>query len=201
MEHAAQRWRRPRATYYAALPNARIRGLPAQPQHKEATVNEQPTVRSLMDAAPFSISEDESVLMAWEVMERSEQRQLPVVRADGCCAGLLDRAELAVVCAVAATTLSRRTAHDLVHARRTVTVHPEDSVLHAAAVMTEEHLDALPVTDPHGRLVGLLTARDYVAAAAGLHSRARPISQGPARAALPGLPPCRPARERGIVIP
>ncbi|OLZ65300.1 hypothetical protein AV521_31900 [Streptomyces sp. IMTB 2501] len=158
-------------------------------------------VRSLMDAAPYAISEDESVVMAWEVMERSEQRQLPVVRGDGCCSGLLDRAELAVVCAAAATALSRRKVRDLVHARRTVTVHPEDSALRAAAVMTQEDLDAVPVTDPHGRLVGVLTARDYVASAAGLPSGAKPVAQGPARATLPGLPPRRAARDRGIVIP
>ncbi|MES4891565.1 CBS domain-containing protein [Streptomyces sp. NPDC096012] len=152
-------------------------------------MNEQPTVRGLMDAAPYSISEDESVLMAWEVMERAEQRHLPVVRGDGCCAGLLERAELAVVCAAAAATLSSRRVRDLVHARRTVTVHPEESVLRAAAVMTAEDLDALPVTDPHGRLVGLLTARDYVASAADLQARAEPVGPGPARATLPGLPP------------
>ncbi|MEV5875359.1 CBS domain-containing protein [Streptomyces sp. NPDC052101] len=164
-------------------------------------MNEQPRVRSLMDAAPYAITEDESVLMAWEVMERSEQRQLPVVRGDGCCVGLLDRAELAVICAAPATALSGRKVRDLVHARRTVVVHPEDSLPRAAAVMTQEHLDALPVTDPHGRLVGLLTARDYVASAAGVEGRANPASQRPARATLPGLPPHRAARERGIVIP
>ncbi|MGW7529649.1 CBS domain-containing protein [Streptomyces sp. NPDC054783] len=164
-------------------------------------MNEQLSVRSLMDAAPYSIGDDESVLMAWEVMERSEQPHLPVVRGDGCCAGLLDRAELAVACAAAAATLSRRKVRELVHARRTVTVHPEESVLRAAAVMTEEHLDALPVTDPRGRLVGVLTARDYVAAAAGLHSGAGSGSRSPARATLDGLPPRRPAQQRGIVIP
>ncbi|WP_327138618.1 CBS domain-containing protein (plasmid) [Streptomyces sp. NBC_01340] len=52
-----------------------------------------------MNEAPYSISEDETLLMAWEVVERSGQRHLPVVRHDGCCAGVLDRAELAVACA------------------------------------------------------------------------------------------------------
>ncbi|MET8453951.1 CBS domain-containing protein [Streptomyces sp. NPDC005209] len=164
-------------------------------------MDERLSVGALMDEAPYSISDDETLLMAWEVVERSGQRHLPVVRQDGCCAGVLDRAELAVACAAAATTLSPRTVHDLVHARRTVQVHPEDSVLRAAAVMTEEQLDALPVTDPHGRLVGLLTARDYVVAVAGLRRRAKSASQHPARATLPGLPPRRAERERGIVIP
>lgn len=164
-------------------------------------MSERPTVRGLMNAAPYSISEDESVLMAWEVMERTGQQQLPVVRGDECCAGLLERAELAAVCAAAATTLSRRKVRELVHARRTVTAHPEDAAVRAAAVMTAERLDALPVTDRHGHLVGLLTARDYVAAAAGLRSHAEPAGQGPARATLPGLPPHRATREHGIPIP
>ncbi|MGW4561151.1 CBS domain-containing protein [Streptomyces sp. NPDC004561] len=161
----------------------------------------QPTVRSLMETAPYSISEDESVLIAWEVMERSEQRHLPVVRGDGTCAGLLDRAELAVVCGASASSLSRRRVRELVHARRTASVHPEDSVLRAAAVMTAEHLDALPVTDLRGRLVGLLAAQDYVASAAGLNGRAEPVVQGCPRGTLHGLPPQHPARGGGIVIP
>ncbi|MFF3916845.1 HPP family protein [Streptomyces sp. NPDC001852] len=190
--------RGPAATPPAAEGDDRGR-TPAR--HEEATMDEQLAVRSLMDAAPYSIGDDESVLMAWEVMERSEQCQLPVVRADGCCAGVLDRAEVAVACAAAAAPLSRSRVRELVHARRTVTVHPEESVLRAAAVMTEEHLDALPVTDARGRLVGLLTARHYVAAAAGLHTRTESDGRHPARAALDGLPPRRAAQARGIVIP
>ncbi|ANP51660.1 CBS domain-containing protein [Streptomyces griseochromogenes] len=164
-------------------------------------MGERLSVGALMDRTPYSISEDETLLMAWEVCERSRQCHVPVVRQDGCCAGVLDRAELAVACGDPAVTLSCKRVRDLVHGRRTVTVHAEDSVVRAAAVMTEECLDALPVTDPHGKLVGLVTARDYVAWAAGLHSRAMPVSQGPARATLPGLPPRRSARERGIVVP
>ncbi|MFF3876816.1 HPP family protein [Streptomyces sp. NPDC001978] len=160
---------------------------------------ENPVVRSLMSTAPYSISEDETLLMAWEVMERSGQRTLPVVRTDGCCAGVLGRAELAVACAGAG--LSGRRVHDLVHSRRTATIHPEESLSHAAAVMTAEDMDALPVTDLHGQLVGLLTARDYVAAAAGLHRRAGAVTEGPTCVTLPGLPPQVEVREHGIVIP
>lgn len=165
-------------------------------------MDERLSVGALMDEAPYSIGEDETVLMAWEVVERSGQSHLPVVRHDGCCAGVLDRAELAVACADPAVTLSRRTVRDLVRGRRTVTVHPEESTLRAAAVMTEERIAALPVTDPHGRLTGLLTAQDYVAAAAGLHrptGPARPAAL--VRATLPGLPPRRREREHGIPIP
>ncbi|MEU1405739.1 CBS domain-containing protein [Streptomyces sp. NPDC005728] len=160
---------------------------------------ENPEVRTLMDTGPYSVSEDETLLMAWEVLERSGQRALPVVRGDGCCAGVLNRAELAVACTGAA--LSGGRVRDLVHSRRTARIHPEESLSHAAAVMTEEDTDALPVTDSHGRLVGLLTARDYVAAAAGLQHRAGAVAEGPARVTLPGLPPEPGAREHGITIP
>jgi CBS domain-containing protein len=169
---------------------------------EEAAMDERLSVGAMMNGAPYSISEDETLLMAWEVVERSGQRHLPVVRQDGCCAGVLDRAELAVACADPAVTLSRRRVRDLVHGRRTVTVHPEESTLRAAAVMAEEELDALPVTDPHGRLTGLLTAQDYVAAAAGLHRHTESAQEAPHRCApLPGLPPRRREREHGIPIP
>ncbi|WP_225101714.1 HPP family protein [Streptomyces sp. CoH27] len=165
-------------------------------------MDERLCVAALMNGTPYSISEDETLLTAWELVERSGQRHLPVVRQDGCCAGVLDRAELAVACAEPAVALSRRRVCDLVHGRRTVTVHPEESTPSAAAVMTEEHLDALPVTDQHGRLTGLLTAGDYVAAAAGLVRHTGPAQQAPHLCApLPGLPPRRRERERGIPIP
>ncbi|MER6385978.1 hypothetical protein [Streptomyces sp. NPDC001250] len=35
---------------------------------------ENPVVRSLMDTAPYSVGEDETLLMAWEVLERSGQQ-------------------------------------------------------------------------------------------------------------------------------
>ncbi len=115
--------------------------------------------------------------MAWEVVERSGQSHLPVVRQDGSCAGLLERAELAVACADPAVTLSRRSVRDLVRGRRTVTVHPEEPALRAAAVMTEEHRDALPVTDP-------ARAADRPAHGAGLRGRRRrPAPHGRAGAA------------------
>ncbi|MFC9930897.1 HPP family protein [Streptomyces sp. NPDC127190] len=177
-----------------------LRNLDERPVPR-GSAPELPAVRTLMDAAPYSVGEDESLLLAWEVMERSRQRHLPVVRPDGCCAGLVDRAELALACAGAATEVSRRRVWELVHARRTCTVHPDDSTRHAAAVMKQEQLDALPVTDPHGLLVGLLTAGDYVAFAAGLPRRPRPLPGQPARAFLPGLPPRGVTREHGIDIP
>jgi hypothetical protein len=89
-------------------------------------MDERLSVGAMMNGALYSVGEDETPLMAWEVVERSGQDHLPVVRADGSCAGVLDRAELAAVCAAPAVTLSRRSVRDLVRGRRTITVHSED---------------------------------------------------------------------------
>jgi CBS domain-containing protein len=174
-----------------------------EPPHEVAP--EALAVRDLMSATPYAVGEDESVLVAWEVLERSGQRHLAVVREDGCCAGVLAHAELAVACAAPAATLSGRRLRDLVRGRRTAAVHADDSARRAAAVMTEGGTDALPVTDVHGHLVGLLTAGDFVAAAAGLPRRAEgapPVGSDTAPFPfLPGLPPSPPGRGPGISIP
>lgn len=80
-------------------------------------------------------------------------------------------------------------------------LQPDDSVARAAIVMTTERLDALPVTDRRGRLVELLTARDYVASVARTHRHAGPADQGPARSTLSGLPPRHTVRDHRIAVP
>lgn len=106
-----------------------------------------------------------------------------------------------VACADAASALSRRRVCELVHERRTAAVQPDDSAARAATVMTTERLDALPVTDRRGRLVGLLTARDYVASVARTHRHAGPADQGPARSTLSGLAPRHTVRDHRIAVP
>jgi len=52
-----------------------------------------------MSTVLYAVTEDEGALVAGELLERSGCRHLPLVRADSRCAGLLDRADLAVACA------------------------------------------------------------------------------------------------------
>jgi CBS domain-containing protein len=126
-----------------------------------------PLVEELMSNPVCTVSKHESLLMAWELLERSGFQHLPVVREDGRCVGVLDRAEVAVACAAPAAALSRRRVDVLLRGRCTPSVHSDDPLRRAAAVMTRSGADALPVTDPSGCLIGLLTARDIVAAVSG----------------------------------
>ncbi|MFC8245905.1 CBS domain-containing protein [Streptomyces chartreusis] len=158
-------------------------------------------VAAVMRTAAVTISVDETVLVAWELLERSGSRHLPVVRPDGRCAGLLDRAAVAVACAAPAASLSGLRVDELLPGRRPALVHVEETVRHAADVMSCTEVDALPVLDEDGRLAGVLTAADIVAALA-----RRPVQQKPAdtrpqapSTVLPGLPP-RPGY-RGTAVP
>jgi CBS domain-containing protein len=159
------------------------------------------TVADLMSTAVYAVAQDETVLMAWEILERTGFHHLPVVHPDGHCVGLLGRDELAAACSEPATSLSSRRVRGLLRGRRSAVVQAEDPVRKAATMMISTGADALPVVGDHGILVGLLTARDIVAACAG---QPVPTWRGGERPpvpfpTLPGLPP--PPAERRVGIP
>ncbi|CAL9562258.1 CBS domain-containing protein [Streptomyces sp. enrichment culture] len=177
----------PPAPGSAAAEPPRARQAPPDPVLERA-------VREVMRTSLVTVAAEETVLAAWELLERSGARHLPVVLPDGRCAGLLERAEVAVVCAAPAVSLSRRYARDLVRCRRCAVVHHGDPVGRAVAVMDANGCDALPVVGDAGTLAGLLTAADVVSALAGRGAEvlpgvgARPPYPYPV---MPGLPPRR----------
>ncbi|MCP9956827.1 CBS domain-containing protein [Streptomyces sudanensis] len=150
-----------------------------------------------MRTSLVTVAAGETVLAAWELLERSGAGYLPVVLPDGRCAGLLDRAEVAVACAAPAVSLSRRYARELARSHRCVVVNEEDTVGRALAVMDANGCDALPAVGGDGTLAGLLTAADVVSALVGRRPEAlagagaRPPYPYPV---MPGLPPRRDGR-------
>lgn len=158
-------------------------------------------VGDVMRTSVVTVAAGETVLVAWELLERSAARHLPVVHADGRCVGLLDRAEVAVACAAPAVSLSRRYAGDMVRCRRCAIVHRDDLVRRAVSVMDANRCDALPVTGDGERLAGLVTAADIVYALAGHPVEVLPgVGTRPPcpYPVMPGLPP---RRENGRVTP
>ncbi|MCP9962868.1 CBS domain-containing protein [Streptomyces somaliensis] len=129
----------------------------AAPAPGDAPVLER-AVRDVMRTSLVTVAAGETVLAAWELVERSDARHLPVVLPDGRCVGLLDRAEVAVACAAPAVSLSRRYARDLLRRRRCVVVHEVDTVGRAVAVMDANGCDAVPVVGDDGTLAGLFAA-------------------------------------------
>jgi CBS domain-containing protein len=143
----------------------------------------------MMRTAFHAIAEAETPLVAWELLERTGYHHLAVVRTDGRCSGVLERADLAVFCAAPACTLSRVRVADVPRPSRTVRVHADTTLADAARAMCRAAADAVPVTDDEGRVIGLLTARDLVAALAGEPALPRSAGTAPFMAGLRPRPP------------
>jgi CBS domain-containing protein len=150
-------------------------------------------VSDVMSTALLTVAGDESLLMAWELLQRTGFHHLPVVDEDGRCVGLLERSELAVACALPAISLAERYVGDLLSGAAQPQVPAAARLAEVAKVMTDNAVDALAVTDDNDTMVGLVTARDLVAALAGRTSSHRPTDRGPVLFRLePVLPPARP---------
>ncbi|MFF6772887.1 HPP family protein [Streptomyces sp. NPDC012637] len=158
------------------------------------------TVGAVMGPAVVTVDVGETVLVAWELLQRSGSRHLPVVRSDGRCAGLLERADVAVACGAPAVSLAELRVDELLRGHGPALVHVEQTVRHAVDLMTYTGSDALPVLAEDGRLAGVLTATDIVSALAGHPVPHEPADRRPrAGTVLPGLP-SRPGY-RGRAVP
>ncbi|WP_439681261.1 CBS domain-containing protein [Embleya sp. MST-111070] len=157
----------------------------------EGSVRER-GVTEVMSTALLTVAGDESLLRAWELIQRTGFHHLPVVDEEGRCVGLLERGDLAVACALPAISLAERYVGDLLSGGAQPQVSSSARLAEVAEVMHEHAVDAVAVTDDNEALVGLVTARDLVTALAGRTSPHGPRDRGPVLFRLePVLPPSR----------
>jgi acetoin utilization protein AcuB len=122
----------------------------------------EPTVADLMSQPVLTVEVGESLWDAWQLLFVSGLRHLVVLDDDGSSLGVLsDRNILAEVPATA-EHLSRRRVGDVLALVPLVSVLPSDAPLVAARVMATNAVEAVPVLDESGRLVGVLTESDIV---------------------------------------
>src|SRR3954453_21893667 len=106
------------------------------PTDAKASVAER-SVADVMSTALLTVAGDESLLMAWELVQRTGFHHLPVVDEDGRCVGLLERSELAVACALPAISLAERYVGDLLSGGSQPHVPVSACLSEAAEVMTD----------------------------------------------------------------
>ncbi|MEV1243425.1 HPP family protein [Nonomuraea sp. NPDC050022] len=123
------------------------------------------TAKQVMSRILVAIRPEESSLMAWELMRRGDVHHLPVVE-DGHVLGVLTREDVAASWSGGPEEQFRRQVRGLLGSRRRPRVQPDMSLSEVAAVMLDAGCDALPVVSEEG-LIGLITARDVLAAVAG----------------------------------
>jgi CBS domain-containing protein len=150
-----------------------------------------PTVRDIMDASPATVQTDTPVEQVVAVLREHELPGVPVVDAEGRCAGIVSEADLVLPDdqgdlhiphyinlfggTVFLEPLGRfekrlrkafaSTAEDMMTADPD-TVTPDTEVKEAARLIHESGHNRLPVVDEDGRLVGVVTRLDVLGALA-----------------------------------
>lgn len=131
------------------------------------TTLEKRSVAEVMSTSVLAVTPDESVLMAWELMRQGHHHHLPVIDSAGHCVGVLATETLASNWPVGGPDQARRPVKDLLTGTPPSGLCPDEPVAVAAHRMLHAETDFVPVVDDDGRLVGLLTATDLIAALAG----------------------------------
>ncbi|AXV05094.1 Inosine-5'-monophosphate dehydrogenase / CBS domain [Euzebya pacifica] len=111
-------------------------------------------VQYFMTPDPKVVSPDETVDAAWDRMASIQAHHLPVVE-DGVLIGIISDRDL------------RDDLDGLVRdvmTREPITVRPEDGLIEAGKVLLSNQINAVPVVDGNGILVGVLTTTNCLIA-------------------------------------
>ena len=139
---------------------------------------EQRTAGDVMTRDLLTIAASESLLMAWELMCKAQVHHLPVTDDEGGFLGVVDAQTLTATWNAATPRDARRPVTALLPHRPPKAVRPSAAVPDVARAMLEAGTDHVPVTNGHGALVGLITARDLLSALAGVEHDSMPRSMG-----------------------
>jgi acetoin utilization protein AcuB len=119
-------------------------------------------VRDYMSPAPVTIDTGADYQQAFSVMEEKNLHHLPVLDGTGNCAGLVARRDLqlAARCFQEAPVEIGEIMHKPV-----TTITPDADLSAAVALMMDDHIGCLPVSDNGGgHLVGIITETDLLRA-------------------------------------
>jgi CBS domain-containing membrane protein len=133
---------------------------------------EESLVADVMSTDVLTVAAEETTLMAWELMRQGGYHHVPVVNGDGHCVGVLDAETMAAAWDGGGPDRMRVPVSTIVSHRLMPHITASDTIAFAARAMLAAQLDFVAVTDGEDRLIGLVTARDLVAAVAGRTHRA-----------------------------
>ncbi|MBK5231919.1 MAG: CBS domain-containing protein [Thermoleophilia bacterium] len=151
-----------------------------------------PTVADIMDREPATVSPDDDVRSVIAALQTNDLPGLPVVDETRKVVGIITEADLVIsdenadfhlphyVNIMGGVVFLESTKHFEERAKKAfasnasemmtsdpLTVHPDEPAEHAAKLISEKHHNRLPVVDEEGRLVGVVTRVDVLAALTG----------------------------------
>jgi CBS domain-containing protein len=118
-----------------------------------------------MSQPVLTVDVGETLWDAWQLMFVSGLHHLAVVR-EGRCVGVISDRTLLADLPLTAEHLGRRRVHEVVPRTGLPALSPDDEAARAARLMAQYGVEAVPVVDDIGRLLGLVTLADVVAAVA-----------------------------------
>jgi CBS domain-containing protein len=126
-------------------------------------------VRDIMTSPAVVVAPDTPVPAAMALMRDKNIRHLPVVENDRLI-GIISRGDLREASISAAINADVYELNFMLHnltvsklmSRKVLTVTPEAPVVHAAELMTEHKIAGLPVVDPSGSVIGIVTESDLL---------------------------------------
>jgi CBS domain-containing protein len=125
-------------------------------------------VRNWMTPNPIKISIEASLTDAHDLLKEYNIRRLPVVNKRGHLVGIVTLGDIREASPSDATSLSIWEVHYLLAKLKIreimtldpITIYTTDTIANAANVMLEHKISGLPVVEPDGRLVGIITESD-----------------------------------------
>lgn len=119
-------------------------------------------VREMMSRQVLTIEVSETLWDAWQLLFVSGMRHLVVLDQDGACLGVLtDRSILAEIPATP-EHLNQRQVRDILARVPLISVRPDDDPQVAGRMMVAHAIEAVPVVDESGRVIGIVTEADLI---------------------------------------
>ena len=134
------------------------------------TATAQALVADYMTAGPVTVEVTEPLYKIYENLGNGKYRHLPVVDAQGNCVGILSDRDLRNVMMALDIVIpavngeeSKLEIEDVM-SKNPLTVSPDTTLKHAAGMMMQHVVGALPVTAADGKLAGIVTYTDVLRA-------------------------------------
>lgn len=130
-------------------------------------------VQKLMTPSPITVAPLDSLADAFGVMLRNDIHELPVME-DERLVGIVTRRDIQVALGPGALDMdpdvmsadALESVVEDVMSRDVETISPQESIANACRLLVSLRVGALPVVDAHGKLRGILSVTDILAAAA-----------------------------------
>lgn len=122
----------------------------------------QTRAADIMSRPVLTIETGETFWDAWQMMFVSGLRHLVVLDDDGIPMGVLTDREILANTPATAEHLGSIRVRDVVDRIPRTSIHPDTTARDAANAMSDHAVEAIPVLDDDGRLVGIVTESDVV---------------------------------------